>query len=82
LDTRTKEFGIPALATGALGILIWRIPFFGMALLPGMLLAAIVFPEGVHSSFGGAYIFLAFLISEMLLYWVFWLVTKLVLKHR
>jgi len=46
----------------------------GVLLAPGMLAAAIVFPEGIHSNWGSAYLVLAALMNGFLLAWpVLWL---------
>jgi hypothetical protein len=39
----------------------------GIVLLPGMLLAALVFPEGIHSDSGIAYLVLAVVLDGLLL---------------
>jgi hypothetical protein len=45
----------------------------GVLLAPGMLAAAIVFPEGIHSDWGKTYLVLAALMNAFLLAWpVLW----------
>jgi hypothetical protein len=41
----------------------------GVLLAPGMLAAAIVFPEGIHSDWGKTYLVLADLMNAFLLAW-------------
>ena len=55
----------------------------GMLLAPGMLAAAIVFPEGVHSAWPKTYLLLAALLNAFLLAWpVLWFWTRIEHFHR
>jgi len=54
----------------------------GVLLAPGMLLGALIFPEGAHSDFGTAYIVLAVLIDVVLVALLLVVVRKLMRRRR
>ena len=72
------SFGFALALTALVGVIasVPKCSAVGVLLAPGMLAAAIVFPEGINSDWAKAYLVLAALMNSFLLAWpLLWLWT-------
>ena len=72
-----RSFAVALALTVLVGVIasVPRCSAVGVLLAPGMLAAAIVFPEGINSHWGKTYLVLAALMNAFLLAWLvlwFW----------
>jgi hypothetical protein len=77
-------FLIAAVLTGCL-VLLTDVPhcgFVGVLFAPAMILAALVFPEGAHSSHGDAYLITAGVLMVFMLWWPVLFVWQRFWPHR
>jgi hypothetical protein len=70
------SFGIALILTVIVGVVasVSKLSAVGVLLAPGMLAAAILFPEGIHSNWANAYLAVSGLMNAFLLAWpVLWI---------
>jgi hypothetical protein len=75
-----SSFVVAVILTALVGAVssVERLSAVGVLLAPGMLGAAIFFPEGTHSDLAGTYFVVAFLMNALLLAWpLLWLWTRI-----